>query len=713
MNNLPVKDLSGNTLDYAFAGGFNSVQFSEIDLNQDGTQDLFVFDRTSNKVITFINNGSTTSNPYEYDFQYESKFPSSLKDWVLLRDYNCDGKKDIFGYSSGGIQVWKNTSNTTDGVQFELITSLLLSNQNGNNINLYVSSVDIPAIDDIDGDGDLDVLTFAIAGGTLEYHMNMSIENNGNCDDIDMVLSNKCWGHFTETGIGTNQVTLNQVCTSNVPNPKSGGAHTGSTVTSLDIDGNGVKDLLLGDVSFTNVVMLLNDDIGVNANSAMVSQDVDFPSYNTPVNITLFPATFYLDINNDGKRDLIASPNVKNGAEDVSSSHLYENSGTDAIPVFNYTENNFLQGLMLEHGTNAFPAFFDYNSDNVMDLLVGNYGVYNQALSIYETKFYLYENIGNTTNPSFELIDDNYLDLPAQGIEFNAYPTFGDIDGDGDQDLIVGDYNGVLHLFTNTAFVGGVANFVKSNAEIKDNTGASIDVGLVANPFLFDLDEDNDLDLVIGERNGNFNYYENIGTSSNYNFILRTETFGNVTVTETGNIIGNSTPFLFRKPNGDIQMFSGSENGEIFHFRNINNNLDGTFYLLDNNVANIQNGKRSSIALYDLNNDGSYEALTGNLRGGLAFYSENPDFISELSVSVNSNTSIAFYPNPVQDLLRVELENISTIQIYSIEGKLVLEEVLKAGTTTLNINAPNGMYIIKVVDVNGNMHSAKMLLSKK
>ena len=44
----------GDIQTYAWAGGMDYCQFSNIDLNFDGVQDLFVFDRTCNKVLTFL-----------------------------------------------------------------------------------------------------------------------------------------------------------------------------------------------------------------------------------------------------------------------------------------------------------------------------------------------------------------------------------------------------------------------------------------------------------------------------------------------------------------------------------------------------------------------------------------------------------------------------------------------------------------------------------
>jgi len=57
----PDRDIPGmlgaTTLRYPWAGGLNNPQFSNADLDHDGLQDLVVFDRTGNKLLTFRNNG--------------------------------------------------------------------------------------------------------------------------------------------------------------------------------------------------------------------------------------------------------------------------------------------------------------------------------------------------------------------------------------------------------------------------------------------------------------------------------------------------------------------------------------------------------------------------------------------------------------------------------------------------------------------------------
>jgi len=90
--NLDVKFIENDkTLKYPFAGGLNSAQYGTIDLNLDNIPDLVVFDRSSDKLLTFISTGSE----YDYAPQYEHSFPPNIQNWMLLADYNCDGKMDL------------------------------------------------------------------------------------------------------------------------------------------------------------------------------------------------------------------------------------------------------------------------------------------------------------------------------------------------------------------------------------------------------------------------------------------------------------------------------------------------------------------------------------------------------------------------------------------------------------------------------------------
>lgn len=116
-DSIPVF-LNSQQLSCAWTGGMNYAQFSDIDLNQDGIRDLFIFDRTGNKISTFINQGTPNQVAYVPAMQYVPQFPR-MRDWVLLRDYNCDGKVDIFTSRASQIQVYKNISTLATGLQFQ------------------------------------------------------------------------------------------------------------------------------------------------------------------------------------------------------------------------------------------------------------------------------------------------------------------------------------------------------------------------------------------------------------------------------------------------------------------------------------------------------------------------------------------------------------------------------------------------------------------
>ena len=59
---------AGDSLKSAWAGGINSAQISTIDLNNDQLNDLVIFDKSGNKILTFVNK----TDHYVYDHQYES-----------------------------------------------------------------------------------------------------------------------------------------------------------------------------------------------------------------------------------------------------------------------------------------------------------------------------------------------------------------------------------------------------------------------------------------------------------------------------------------------------------------------------------------------------------------------------------------------------------------------------------------------------------------
>lgn len=697
---------NGHVLDLAWAGGLNSVQVNKIDLNGDGIEDLFLFDRSGNTFTTLINDGSGGPGAYRVTRDYHGVWPfKELRSWVLMRDYDLDGKADIFSYSQAGFAVYRNVSQGAT-LAFELVKWQVWSNYvttGGNDLfaNLFVSQEDLPGIVDIDGDGDLDIVTFSLLGTYVEFHQNLSMELYGTADSLKFEVRNRCWGFFAE-GAVSNTVSLNTPCTFNVPNPRSGPedldgarAHSGSALTPLDLDGNGTMDLLLGDIGFNNVVALYNG--GTVAQALMTEADTLFPSYNVPVDLAFFPANYHLDIDRDGKRDLVVSPNSQSQARNVNSLWYYRNLGTDEVPVFTLQQEDLFQDRMVDLGEGAYPVPFDHDGDGLMDLIVTNFGLY-QANAPYLPRMALLRNTGTANSPAFELVTEDYMGISATGIGQAMYPAFGDLDGDGDMDMLVGDMQGRLHFFRNTA-TGPVAQFQLVQPNITDANGEVLDVGQYATPQLVDLDGDGLLDLIIGERNGNLNHYRNTGTAQSPEWSLVTEDLGGVNTTEWWNITGHSVPFLFRNDQGQREILLGSESGWLYHYGDIEDNLDGAWTLLDSAFMGIRDGMRTGLCLYDFTGDGALDLVIGNYRGGLSFW--RSDDVSGLGVRDRSAAGFHMAPNPAADHVLVWTDTPvhagSHWVLRNALGQEVLRRPASHDRTELSIGRlPEGLYLVRL-----------------
>jgi len=704
----------GNNLDLAWAGGLNSPQTGTIDLNGDGLKDLFLFDRIGNKVVTLLRTSTTGTQGYQLTRAYDDVWPfRELHDWVLLRDYNCDGKEDIFSYSQAGFSVYKNVS-TPAGPAFELVNFRVNSNYvspsgAGSVANLFISQVDLPGIADMDGDGDLDILTFSLLGSYVEFHRNLSVELYGTCDSLKYEVRNKCWGIFTEN-FNNNSVALNTPCNFNVPNPEIGlepggvarsaeedgspKAHAGSTLTQLDLNGDGLMDLLLGDISYQNVVGLYNG--GSAAQSLMTVEDTLFPSYSTSVDIPLFPATYFIDLDNDGNRDLLVSPNATSLTQNFRSMWYYRNTASDAAPYFEKQTEDLFQSRMIELGEGAYPVPFDHNGDGLMDLVISNYGYYTPG-DLYVGKMALLQNIGTANSPAFQQITDDYMNLSTSGIGLSMYPAFGDLDGDGDKDLLIGDLQGRMHFYRNIA-TGATAQFQLVQPNITDANGAAIDVGQFATPQLVDMNNDQLLDLVVGERNGNLNLYINTGAPSAPAWTLQSETLGGVQVAEWWNVTGHAVPVIFRNEQGERELLCGSESGWLYHYTNVEGNIGGTWTLADSTFLGLNDGPKSAPCLFDLTGDGELDLVVGNYRGGVSFW--RSDEVQTLMESNSSRPAFLLMPNPASGAVTMLIDEASPMAPWTLMdavGRTVLTGRTHGQRTTLDLSGlGEGSYLLRL-----------------
>ena len=428
--NLTIPVIDGpDTLQNAWAGGLNAALISEIDMNMDGVKDLFMYDRANQRISTFINNGSTTGKAYQYDYRYASQFPY-VHEWALLYDYDCDGKEDFFTLATCncGIAVYRNISTTASGLQFSLISGLLLETNGGPAFNIFANALSVPAFSDIDNDGDMDILGYnSSPDGRVQYHRNYSAENGNACDSLSFKFENPTWGFFKLRIGGSNNVGCFGCRSSepqNTPGPsvqfnvindndiyeQSSAAKRDDSNTSIfaiDLDGDNDKDLLIGDITASNTLMVCNGGGTTQTNTLMDSLCTDslFPSYNTSVRIRSFTYHAYIDVDNDGIKDLLVTPER---LENKKCVWYYKNMGTNSTPVFDLVADNFIVNTMIDVGEGASPVFFDYNYDGLPDMVVGNFGEFNSSNGSYRRRLALYKNTGNSSQAAFTLVTRDF-----------------------------------------------------------------------------------------------------------------------------------------------------------------------------------------------------------------------------------------------------------------------------------------------------------------
>ena len=548
-----------------------------------------------------------------------------------------------------------------------------------------------PAITDVDADGDLDILAYKSSSGTqVVFFRNISED----CDDLEFTLDTDCFGDFNDNTFIP--LDLNAGC----DNFTGGGSgetalHGVSSLLYSDADGDGLKDLFIGNEYYNNITVLYND--GTTDSCHFYAQDNSWPSATTPVTLTALPTGMELDLNLDGEPSIVFSVRGNAAGENYSCSQLYQKN---MAGEYDLNSSTFFTPYMMDCGSYSYPVFFDYNNDGLMDIVVGNLGYYDPTLA-YRGSLTLYENVGTLEEPSFELIDRDYLGLSVLQKRYFA-PAFGDLDGDGDQDLLLGLEDGKMYFFNNVPSGDLIPSFIPISPNFE-----GLDVGSHASPQIVDLDHDGLLDLLIGTKVGYLVFYKNIGTVTSPSFAEGVVQVGNVDTRTAETVTGYAAPFAsdIETP-GEFLLYCGSESGEIFRYNDIEENLEAgeSFTLIDSLFAGIDPGARSKISIADIDMDGFPEMVIGNSRGGLSFLDLGMDSMVSTTQLHPSDMGLEIYPNPnFEGSFNIKFKASSPtdldVQVYDLDGRLL------SSTSTLqhdfikvkmNVEYPSGIYIVQV-----------------
>ncbi|GAB3563735.1 hypothetical protein GCM10027578_07970 [Spirosoma luteolum] len=701
----PTVSVGGQPLLNPWAGGLNAMQYASLRLNADERPDLLVYDRTTRKASTFvaIDNPTGTGIAWQYAPEYEKLLPP-LAGWVFAVDYDADGRNDLFTLVDGNVGVYHNDSQGNSPA-FSLTTRSLMTQGFSGRQPVYVSPADLPAILDFDDDGDIDLLTFDPTGNLIAYQQNMSVERTGRKGGLDFKRPD-CyyWGGFLKEFC--NDFTFNINCDGSVgqsatPRKRPTGAarplHSGNTLTILDTDGDGRKDMLFGAVSCPGVARLRN--VATNDSAArFTSFDTLYPARN-PILFPAFAGTSLVDADGDGVRDLMASPFVDqndNNAYNFRASGLfYKNIGTNQKPDFQYRQADFLQSDMIDLGENAAPALADLDGDGDADLLVGYGGAINGKT--YRAGLWQFENKGTLQNPAFSLVSTDYLGLGQAQTLVNVVPSFADLDGNGSLDLLVtaASAGGAVEIrvFLNGGVRGAPAQY-NAAAPLRWPTPDLMQLG--ERLTVTDVDRDGKPDVLIGKNDGTIHYFRNTGTGASPVFVLQSQNFGNLPPDQT---YSRARSLALADLNGDqkTELVTAASNGQV-RIYSFPDQPNQPLALLDTLAGLTLPGTLLVGTLADLDGDQLPDLLLGSRAGGLRYLRNTSTRVVVTAVPETYSGPWTF-PNPTDRYLTVRAPYDGQVELISLSGQVLQPaQAVKADTEqTLDLEGlADGTYLLRL-----------------
>ena len=515
-----------------------------------------------------------------------------------LIDIDDDGDFDLLGEELfSKIRYYENVG-TAAVPQLELLTSTLLDVQGE---PMFSDRQNIPKIADLDCNGRLDLLVGRVEGTIVRYEMarfddqgapvfRHLVDRFQNIEIIGQVLGGSPAG-LRQQGAGPAESGP----AASAETSSRGTLHGANTMALEDFDGDGDLDLFWGD--FFEPGLLLIENRGSCRNISMRGEPTPFPRRD-PIRTSGYNAPAFGDLDGDGDRDMLVG--VLGGAfnpnnTSVDNLLMLEGRGGQR---YDLRTRHFL--TQIDVGSESIPAWVDIDADGDLDLFLANK---IEPGDTQAGRLFFFENAGDAANP------DLYLrgEVADFASAYHYAPAFGDVDGDGDYDIVMGTWGDELMLVLNEGSARAPVWSEPQPALVTLTRGRN------AQPTLGDVDGDGDLDLFIGESSGEINFYRNIGSPDSPQFELVADKFQAIDVGR------RSAPHLGDLDgDGDLDLLIGSETEGIHLYRNTGSPTEPRFERDESFAPNV--APFSSPELVDIDADGVAELFTGTVGGGLVAY---------------------------------------------------------------------------------------------
>jgi len=394
----------------------------------------------------------------------------------------------------------------------------------------------------------------------------------------------------------------------------------------LDLDCDGLLDLFIGRVSGTVIhyESIGSDESGLPRFQIVTDRFEDIEILGMFATLHGANALSFYDIDQDGDEDLFWGDFFEAGIL------LISNTGTCAEPNFRNEPVAYPPGDPIKTSGYNSVLFADLDGDSTSELIFGVLGgAFNPSSSAKENLYYM------DPTPEGLILKTKTL-LSAIDVGADSYPVFADLDGDGDQDLLISnkispnDFNTAkIHYFENISIA----------EDLSWQERAPLDISGYYNlaPAVADLDADGDLDMLVGTWNKGSLYFRNEGTAEIPNFVLDKS----MTVTLTRG--SNSTPALVDiDADGDLDLFIGESSGDLNFYINSGTPSAPQFDLVSDKFEDIDIGRRSVPRFADLDGDGDQDLIIGQEVEGVILYMNEGTV--QLPVFVESDTLPAPFP---------------------------------------------------------------------
>ncbi|MDP4657402.1 MAG: T9SS type A sorting domain-containing protein [Algoriphagus sp.] len=649
--------LKGQVLSNGFSLGINSAQIQTIDLTGDGKEEWVVWDINSRQLQVFEKKGEQFLIRPELSYF----FPTDVSGFLVLADFDRDGKKDLFTSTALGIKAYRNTSS---GSQISWTIAQNFLRLEGAN-NIPANNLDTPLLQDLDGDGDLDLLLFNFAvGDYLEYYRNTSIERKGSPDIDGFAFPIRHWGGFEFCGCG--QISFGLTCdgrtlaTPASPLDQARVQHAGGhSLLYRDFTGDGIPDLLMGREECTTLYFLPNE--GTSSNPKFASFSKELPGFGSLPEFPRFHAGQYLE------ESLIVSLNTNETAApfgvDFAQSIVRLEKGTGKmLPI--------LQNQVLDLGENTRP-FFSGTSFSGELLVTANGKKGTKVLGqAYRMRY---------TGTQLELVEEDYLGLS----ELNLL------------DLTLLDYTSVSkekHLWvlgTRTSSTGVPAPVLLKREGVNWGEFALKGLSLRTGDQLTLYGHQGKDQLLVAAQNGSLTQYEVDLTTRSVQLVA-------------SNFLGFQDNPGSRNLNVTIRsgespvLYSVDQTGRIFRIRDFLNApvREEVLVRIQNQYLPLRLGRSNWLAVVK-SSLGEEDDLILGTRGGGLFYlsaaSTDGDSAGEFSVTA--------FPNPSSGSFQIVSSVPATGRLVSALGQVLLSEILLPARRAVLVDIPNlapGMYFLQL-----------------